>query len=508
MDTLLLDGASLTIESLAHAVSQPTVRIALTKESRTAVMASRTAVERWISEKRVVYGMTTGFGEFANVAISQADVEKLQENLIISHSAGMGDLLPAEIVRAMMILRINALAKGLSGIRLSTLETLIAVVNANITPAIPGQGSVGSSGDLAPLSHLALCLIGRGECVVDGVRKLSAEVLKEHGIQPVRLAAKEGLALINGTQMMCAYGALAIQRAWNCADLADVLGALSCDALRGTDNAFDERLHRARPHPGQLHSARTLRTLLDGSAIRNSHRVGDDKVQDAYSIRCMPQVHGASRDAIAYAASVIEREMNSATDNPLIFADDDIHIEGGNFHGQPLALVLDFLAIALAELANISERRTERLVNAALGGLPRFLAPNGGLNSGMMIAQYTAASMVSENKVLTHPASVDSIPTSANQEDHNSMGSIGARKLWNVVANVENVLSIEALCAAQGIDLLRPLTTSPALMRVMEVIRTAAPFAEHDRVLYHDMEAVRAVCVRGDVVRAASGAGA
>ncbi|MCX6141514.1 MAG: histidine ammonia-lyase [Candidatus Kapabacteria bacterium] len=498
--TLQLDGSTLTIEALARASYNWELKVALAPEARIRVAASRAAVERWIAESRVVYGMTTGFGEFSNVFIPQEDVERLQENLIISHSAGMGELLPPEIVRAMMVLRINALAKGFSGIRESTLDTLIAMVNAGIVPAIPGQGSVGSSGDLAPLSHLALSLIGRGECVVDGKRVPSASVLAQHGITPVRLAAKEGLALINGTQMMCAYGALTIHRSRNIAALADIVGALSTDALRGTDNAFDERLHLTRPHPGQLLSAKNLRTLLKGSAIRESHRAGDAKVQDAYSLRCMPQVHGASRDTITYVTSVVEREMNSATDNPLIFADDDIHIEGGNFHGQPLALVLDFLAIALAEFASISERRTERLVNAALGGLPRFLTPNGGLNSGMMIAQYTAASMVSENKVLAHPASVDSIPTSANQEDHNSMGSIAARKLWTVVTNVENVLSIEVLCAAQGIELLRPLQSSEPLERVVACVRTKVPFATEDRVLYHDMEAVRALVADGSIV--------
>lgn len=500
--TLILDGSSLTIEALACAANDSTSQVALDDEARQRVQLSRDAVKRWIAEGRVVYGLTTGFGEFANVFIPSSDLERLQENLIISHSAGMGELLPTEVVRAMMILRINALAKGFSGIRTSTLDALIAMVNAGITPAIPGQGSVGSSGDLAPLAHLALCLIGRGECLVDGKREPSASVLRRHGIEPVRLAAKEGLALINGTQMMCAYGALALFRARNIAALADVVGALSCDALRGTDNAFDERLHLTRPHPGQLVSARNLRRLIRGSEIRQSHRQGDYKVQDAYSLRCMPQVHGASRDTIAYVASVVEREMNSATDNPLIFAEDDVHIEGGNFHGQPLALVLDFLAIALAEFASISERRTERLVNTTLGGLPRFLTPNGGLNSGMMIAQYTAASMVSENKVLCHPASVDSIPTSANQEDHNSMGSIAARKLWNVVANVENVLSIEVLCAAQGIDLLRPLRSSDALEGVVTCVRAVVPFATEDRVLYHDMEAVRKISADGSIVRA------
>lgn len=493
-----LDGASLTIELLSKIANDPSHHVALSGDARQRVVRSRDTVESWIAEERVVYGLTTGFGEFANVFIPSEKTAELQENLIISHSAGMGDLLPREIVRAMMVLRVNALAKGLSGIRVSTLETLIAMINADLCPDIPGQGSVGSSGDLAPLSHLALALIGRGE--IGG--RPSADVLREHGIEPVRLAAKEGLALINGTQMMCAYGALSVQRIRNLLAVADIAGALSLDALRGTDHAFDERLHLARPHPGQLTSARNLRTLIAGSAIRESHRVGDTKVQDAYSLRCMPQVHGASRDAVDYAASVIEREMNSATDNPLVFADDDIAIEGGNFHGQPLALVLDFLAIATAELANISERRTERMTNAALGGLPRFLTPNGGLHSGMMIAQYTAASMVSENKVLAHPASVDSIPTSANQEDHNSMGSIAGRKLWPIVANVERVLAIELLCAAQAVGLLRPLTSSEALERVVSCIREYVPFAENDRVLYHDMNAVYDLVVSGAIVDA------
>lgn len=494
---VVLDGETLTIDTLVRAAYDASLRIELSADARTRVDRARGVVDRWIAEGRVVYGLTTGFGEFANVVIPPADVHALQENLIISHAAGMGPLLPPEIVRAMMILRVNALAKGHSGIRSSTLDALIAMINANIIPVVPSQGSVGSSGDLAPLSHLALALIGRGECVVEGARMPSADVLRAHGITPVVLEAKEGLALINGTQMMCAFGALALHRAMNLAAHADIIGALSCDALRGTDNAFDPRLHATRPHPGQIQSAANLRALMHGSAIRESHRTHDTKVQDAYSLRCMPQVHGATRETLAFAKGVIEREMNAVTDNPLIFPDDDIHVEGGNFHGQPLALVLDYLAIAVAELANISERRTERMVNHALGGLPRFLTPKGGLHSGMMIAQYTAAALVSENKVHAHPASVDSIPTSANQEDHNSMGSIAARKLWTVVTNVENVLGIELLCAAQGIDLLRPLTSSAKLERVVAHVREAIPFATEDRVLYHDMEAARAIVASG-----------
>lgn len=495
-----LDGTSLTIDDLERIANDSTLSIDVSSGARERVRVARAAVDRWIDEGRVIYGMTTGFGEFANVAISRDDVERLQENLIISHAAGTGEPLPTPVVRAMMVLRINALAKGHSGVRESTLDAMVAMVNAGIVPYIPSQGSVGSSGDLAPLSHLALCLIGRGECLVSGERRASAEVLREHGIEPVRLAAKEGLALINGTQMMCAYGALSIARARRLARMADLAGAMSLDALRGTDAAFDDRLHAVRPHPGQRKVAANLRVLLAGSQIRESHRTGDGKVQDAYSLRCMPQVHGASRDTIEYAAGVIEREMNSATDNPLIFADDDTHIQGGNFHGQPLALVLDFLAIAIAELANISERRTERLVNHALGGLPRFLTREGGLNSGMMIAQYTAASLVSENKVLAHPASVDSIPTSANQEDHNSMGSIAARKLWDVMRNVETVISIEVLCASRGIDMLRPLRSSDHLERACDALRKIVPFREEDTVLYHDIEAVRVSVASGSLL--------
>ncbi|MBL7974333.1 MAG: aromatic amino acid lyase, partial [Candidatus Kapabacteria bacterium] len=319
-----------------------------------------------------------------------------------------------------------------------------------------------------------------------------------HGITPVRLQAKEGLALINGTQMQCAFGALAVHKALRLMQVADVAGALSADALRSTDRAYDERLHQVRGMKGQLETAANLRTLMSGSAIRESHRTGDGKVQDAYSIRCMPQVHGASRDAIRYVASVIETELNAATDNPLIFPEQGDHLEGGNFHGQPLALALDFLAIACAELCNISERRTERMVNGALSnGLPRFLTTHGGVQSGMMIVQYTAASIVSENKVLAHPASVDSIPTSANQEDHNSMGSIAAQKAMRVVENLQTVLAIELLCAAQGIDFHRPLTTSPLLQTVMQHIRTVVPFAETDRVVHHDIEAIRALLNTG-----------
>jgi len=490
---LVLDGVHLTIDDVVAVGMRETVTpVVLSDQALKEVSKSRNAVERWIAEGRVVYGLTTGFGEFANVVIPADQVAELQVNLIRSHSAGVGDLLPAEIVRAMMLLRANSLSRGYSGIRPETLEALVAMLNANLVPDIPSQGSVGSSGDLAPLAHLALALIGEG--TIGGAD--AATALTAHGIRPVKLAAKEGLALINGTQMMAAIACLCIAKLEYLAELADVAGALSADALRSTDNAFDARLHSLRPHPGQQLVASRLFALLSDSEIRESHRHSNHKVQDAYSIRCMPQVHGASRDAIAYARGVVEREINSVTDNPLIFADDDTAIEGGNFHGQPLAIPLDTLAIAAAELANISERRTERLVNHTLGGLPRFLTPNGGLHSGMMIAQYTAAALVSENKVLAHPASVDSIPTSANQEDHNSMGSIAARKLLQVVNNVQYVIAIELLCAAQGIDLLAPLKTGRFLCGVQETIRSVVPFAAEDRVISSDIEAVYSLIQR------------
>lgn len=491
--TILLDGNTLTLEQCTHIATSPDVTVALSPEALDAVRASRALIDRWVESGKVIYGVTTGFGEFANVSIPRADLEQLQENLVTSHSVGTGGWLPREVVRCMMLLRINALAKGLSGVRPETLQALIAMLNSNIIPAVPEQGSVGSSGDLVQLSHIALALIGKGRCLTaDGGVEPSAAALQRHGIEPVRLQAKEGLALINGTQMMCSFGALSVSKALYLADVADIAGALSLDALRGTDRAFDERLHRARGFTGQLHVASRLRALLAGSEIRESHRTGDTRVQDAYSLRCMPQVHGASRDAIGYVRSIIATELNSANDNPLIFPDTEDHIEGGNFHGQPLALALDFLAIACAELANISERRTERMVNGALSsGLPRFLAKNGGLNSGMMIAQYSAASIVSENKVLCHPASVDSIPTSANQEDHNSMGSIAAQKGWKVVHNLERVLAIELLCAAQALDFLRPLRSSGPLERVHTAIRAVVSFNEADRVLYDDVEQIR-----------------
>jgi histidine ammonia-lyase len=489
-----LDGNSLTIPAV-YDVALRSSRIGLTAKAVRSVKASRQLVDKWVRQDETVYGVTTGFGEFSNVRISGSDLEELQENLILSHAAGAGDPLPPEIVRAMMLLRINALAKGFSGIRPETLDLLVQMLNRDIIPVIPSQGSVGSSGDLVQLSHLVLAMIGKGTVWGSGGKSIpSGAALKARKLRPVRLGAKEGLALINGTQMMCAYAALAVHEARRLSTIADIAASISIEALRGSDTPFDERIHRLRPHPGQGAVARNLRQLMKNSEIRESHRQGDPRVQDAYSIRCIPQVHGASRDAIGYAAAVTSIEINSATDNPLIFPKEGIHLEGGNFHGQPLALAMDFLAIALAELGNIAERRIERLVNGSLSGLPRFLTPHGGLHSGLMIAQYTAASIVSENKVLCHPGSVDSIPTSANQEDHNSMGSISAQKAWRVLKNVQTIFAIELLCASQGLDFARlykgqpPLKAGKGVEAAHRIVRSLVPFLERDRILHSDIE--------------------
>lgn len=501
MKTYFLDGNSLSIQAVQDIVSQ-IAPVKLSPGAKKQIAAARNLVESWIKSGETIYGVTTGFGEFSNVRISHENIEQLQENLILSHAAGAGEPLPREIVRAMMLLRINALAKGFSGIRLETVELLVGMLNKDIIPVIPSQGSVGSSGDLVQLSHLVLAMIGKGKVWKTSGRKKNVNghiidsriALRNHNLKPVTLTAKEGLALINGTQMMTAYAALAVHQAIELSRLADIAAAMSVEALRGSDTQFDERIHKLRPYQGQLTVAKNMRRLMRGSEIRESHRFNDPRVQDAYSIRCIPQVHGASRDAIEYVRSVVSVEINSANDNPLIFPKDRVHLEGGNFHGQPIALAMDFLAIALAELANISERRIERLVNGSLSGLPRFLTDNGGLNSGLMIAQYTAASIVSENKVLCHPGSVDSIPTSANQEDHNSMGSISAQKAWRVLKNAQTVLAIELLCAAQGLDFTKKLNgekemkAGSGVETAYNCVREHIKHLERDRVLHTEIQ--------------------
>ena len=451
----------------------------------------------------VVYGVNTGFGNFADVVIPRERLRELQLNLVRSHAAGIGESLSEAETRALMLLRANVLAKGFSGIRLETLDLLLAMINKRVHPLIPRQGSVGASGDLAPLAHLALALVGEGSCLFEGRMLPSLEAFTRAGLVPIALEAKEGLALINGTQLMTAVGGLALAEAHRLARTADVAGALSLDTLKGTDVAFDPRIHAARPHPGQGASARNLRRLLEGSGIRDSHR-DCGKVQDAYSLRCIPQVHGAARDALAYVDATFAIEINAATDNPMVFSDTGEMLSGGNFHGEPIAIASDVMAIAVAELGSISERRTERLVNPALSDLPAFLAREGGLQSGLMIAHVTAASLASENKSLAHPASVDSIPTSANKEDHVSMGVTAARKAAQIVANTRCILAIELIAACQALEFLKPLRTSPALEAVYDRLRKRVPAHDRDRLLSPDLEAVAELVRAGDVAAAAA----
>lgn len=494
---LIIDGNNLTIEKIEKFIYE-CQKVKLSRKAISNINASRRLVEKWIKEDKVIYGVTTGFGEFANVKISSNNLKKLQENLIVSHAVGVGEMIPLFIVKIMMLLRVNALAKGYSGIRLQTIQLLIEMINKNIIPLIPSQGSVGSSGDLAPLSHLVLAMIGKGrvfveknifsENLTENRAKLSKNVFKKLNITPAVLGAKEGLALINGTQMMTAFAVYNCIHANRIKKVADIAGSLTHEALRATDKAYDLRLHELRPYKGQLNSAQNMLLMLSGSEIRNSHLENDPRVQDSYSLRCIPQVHGASRNAIDYVCSQVEIEINSANDNPLIFSKDGDHIEGGNFHGQPVALAMDFLGIALSELANISERRIERLLNGSLSMLPRFLAKDGGINSGLMIVQYTAASLVSENKVLAHPASVDSIPTSANQEDHNSMGSIAAKKCLQILKNVQKVLSIEIMCACQGIEFLKPLKCGIGTEHVYNQVRKFIKPLNNDRIIKYDLD--------------------
>jgi len=483
-----IDGERLTIAEVAAVAYRRAPVPDLAPDALARIAASRAVVERAVAEGQVVYGVTTGFGRFADVAIAPADRAALQRNLIQSHAAGVGPELPAPVVRAMLLLRANALAKGFSGVRAVVVQRLLDLLDRDVLPVVPEQGSVGASGDLAPLAHLALLLIGLGTARVGEERLPAAEALRRVGLEPVTLEAKEGLALINGTQMMTAVGVLAADAARQLLDVADMAAALTADVLRGIPDAFRPEVAAVRPHPGQAVVARHMREALEGSRlITNS---GELRVQDAYSIRCVPQVHGASRDALAHVEAVLEREINSVTDNPLIFPDSGAVVSAGNFHGQPVAMALDYAAIALAELADISERRLERLVNPMLSGLPAFLVRDGGLNSGLMLAQYTAAALVSENKVLAHPASVDSIPTSANQEDHVSMGSVGAVKLARVVANVRRVLAAELLAGAQAADLVGPERLGTGTRLVYEWVRERVPFWDRDRMLGTDLETI------------------
>ena len=485
MQEIIIDGNSLSLEAVQQ-VACLNIPIKIAEASREKVKKCRAYVDKVIAKGDVVYGLTTGFGKFSTVNIPPENIAELQLNLIRSHATSIGDPYSIEQTRAIMLLRIAVLAKGFSGIRLETLEALVQMLNKGVHPLIPKRGSVGASGDLSPLSHLALVLIGEGEAIYGKERMSGALAMQKAGITPVQLAAKEGLALNNGTQVMAALGVLSLLEAERLTRYADIIAAMSIDALKGTPRAFDELIHNLRPHPGQIASAGNIRKLLNGSALRESHR-NCGNVQDAYSLRCTPQVHGAVRDALCYVRGVLEIEINSATDNPLIFAEEEKVISGGNFHGEPLAIALDTLSIAISELASISERRMEQMLNPALSrGLSPFLADRPGIDSGFMIAQLTAASLVSEDKVLAHPASVDSIPTSANQEDHVSMGSVSAIKLLQVMENVSSVLGIELLIACAALDQ-RGLESNPVIEKVKSCLRESVPPMKGDRIMYPDL---------------------
>ncbi len=499
-NTIKLNGENFQLEELVS-IARNGVDAAISVESEERINKARALVDKWVKEGVRIYGVTTGFGALSDVTISYEDTKKLQKKILLSHAAGMGAPMDDDVVRAMMALRINDFCRGNSGLRLETIQKLADMLNSGIIPVVPAKGSVGASGDLVPMAHLALVLIGEGEAFVDGKRMPGAEALALKKISPLVLAAGEGLALINGTQFMIALGCLALHDALNLCKHADIAASMSLETLMGTRSAFDPRIHRTRPHIGQMKAAQNMLKMTDNSEIISSHK-DCSQVQDAYSLRCSPQVHGASWDAFAYVDRVIRVEMNSSTENPLIFPESGEFLSGGNFHGQPLALACDFLGIAIAELANISERRIERLVNPQLSGLPAFLVEDGGLNSGFMIAQYAAASLVSENKVIAHPASVDSIPTSANKEDHVSMGAVAARKCRDIVDNVEEVVAIELLCGAQGIDLFTNLKAGDGTMVAYETIREVVDYMKEDRFLSADIAKVKALLRSGKIVTA------
>ena len=494
MATLRIDGSSLTIADVV-AVARRETPVALERSAEQLVRAAAKLVAELAEGDAPIYGVNTGFGDLSQVRIARADLVKLQYNLLRSHAAGVGSPLPDDVVRAILLLRANTLAAGRSGVRPETIDLILDLLNRGVHPVVPMHGSVGASGDLAPLAHAALVLVGEGEATFEGKVMPGGEALKRAGLKPIELAPKEAISLINGTQVMTAIGCLALHDAEILCTTADIVGGLSAEALRATDAAWDEALHAERPHPGQMIVAANLRRLTHGSPLVASHRVGDPRVQDPYSIRCMPQVHGASRDALAHTRRVLEIEINSVTDNPLVFAEQRRIVSGGNFHGQPVAIALDLATIAVAELADISETRVDRMTNGHTSGLPPFLTPEPGTNSGFMVAQYTAAALVAENRLRAMPASVESIPTSADMEDHVSMGVHAAHKLAAVVKNTRDVLAIESLCAAQGLDLLAA-TSSAALEAARRVVREHVPRLVADRPLAPDIATLAGVISR------------
>lgn len=502
MSDIILGDSPLTLEIVEQVADGQSVRLSERAQAR--VHAARALVEKKAQSDTPVYGVTTGFGALAEVKVPPPQIAALQRNLILSHAAGVGRPLSRRETRAMMLLRAQVLAEGHSGVRKTVIDMLLAMLNRGVHPLIPEKGSVGASGDLAPLAHLALGMIGEGDVEFENQVLPARDALNRAGLQPLVLEAKEGLSLVNGTQAMASVGTLALLQAERLCSLADIAGAMTLEGLTGINSAFDERIQNVRPHPGQKVCAENLRRLCAESQLVSKST--PSKVQDPYSLRCMPQVHGATRDALAYARAVFEREINSATDNPLVFADDGDILSGGNFHGQPLALALDFTAIALCEIGNISERRVEQLVNPTLSGLPPFLVPQSGIHSGYMIAQVTAASLVNENKVLATPASIDSIPGSASREDHVSMGMTSARKLREIANNIRSILSVELLCAAQAIDFRAPKRPGKGTTAAHQVIRQVVPHLETDRYLAKDIEAVLELERRNTILDAARAA--
>lgn len=499
MEKLLLDGNSLTIEDFIS-VTRGHRKVGLTEESKAAVLKARALVDRFVEENRVVYGLTTGFGKFSDVIIDEDETAALQRNLITSHCCGVGEPFPEDIVRGIILLRVNALAKGYSGIRLETLESLMGMLNENVVPYVPEKGSLGASGDLAPLSHVALTLIGQGQAYYKGDLIDGAEAMNKAGVPIITLSAKEGLALNNGTQVMTSVGCHTVYDAHQLIRQANGIAMLSFEALTGITDAYFEGTHKIRNQAGQISCAANFLDLVEGSA--NTTTQGQLRVQDAYSLRCLPQIHGATLDCLNYVRSIVEREINAVTDNPIIFVDDERVVSGGNFHGQPMAITFDFLKVGLAELANVSERRLERMVNPALSnGLPAFLTERGGVNSGFMIVQYSAASLVSENKVLAHPASVDSIPSSANQEDHVSMGTIAARQAREIMGNVRKVLAMELLSACQAIDLRGDKGLGKGTRVFYDKTRAVVEKLNEDRIMYTDIDKVEELILSNELVK-------
>ena len=498
MEKIILTGNDLTLEQVVQ-VCRRDAKVELSESAKQNILESRKVIDKIIEEKRVVYGVSTGFGKFCDTVVSSDDCKLLQKNLIITHAVGSGEAFSRDITRGIMLLRVNNLCKGFSGARMEIVQTLVDMLNTGITPQIPEKGSLGASGDLAPLSHMVLPMLGLGEAEYQGEILDGGKAMKKAGIPTIELTEKEGLALINGTQAMTATGALTLHDAIQLLKVADIVVSLSFEAQNGVIDTMDPRIHEVRAHKGQGDTARIIRQLLEGS--KNITRQGQIRVQDAYSLRCAPQVHGASKDAINYIRKKVEIEINSVTDNPIILKETMEGISGGNFHGQPMALPFDFLGIALAEIASISERRMERLVNPALSGLPAFLTEKGGLNSGFMIVQYSAASLVSENKVLAHPACVDSIPSSANQEDHVSMGTIAARKARDIMKNVRRVLAMELMCACQAIDLRGDKGMGKGTKPAYETIRDHVDKLEEDRPLYDDINQCEAVIIDESLVK-------